>query len=48
MVAQHIPSAKEGTRQKVEINYVGDRSNRIFEKIKECDPNGPLVINIVK
>ncbi|EAR95586.1 elongation factor G domain protein (macronuclear) [Tetrahymena thermophila SB210] len=48
MVAQHIPSAKQGTRLKVEQNYVGNRKNPAFEKIKECDPEGPLVINVVK
>lgn len=48
MVVAHVPSAAEGAAKKVEMHYTGDLDSAVANSMRACDPNGELVINIVK
>jgi U5 small nuclear ribonucleoprotein component len=48
MVVAHVPSADEGAAKKVEMHYTGDLDSAVANSMRACDPNGELVINIVK
>ena len=48
MIVDHIPSPVENARCKVDKFYTGDPWTGTCKAMKECDPDGPLMINIVK
>ncbi|KAF9614532.1 hypothetical protein IFM89_019195 [Coptis chinensis] len=49
MLVQHIPSAKEAASKKVEHIYTGpQQDSSVFTGMKNCDPSGPLMVNITK
>lgn len=48
MLVQHIPSAKEAAAKKIEHIYTGPQDSYIAEAMKDCDPTGPLMVNVTK
>ncbi|XP_076918010.1 110 kDa U5 small nuclear ribonucleoprotein component CLO [Bidens hawaiensis] len=48
MLVHHIPSAKEAASKKVDHIYTGPRSSRLCTAMSNCDPSGPLMVNITK
>ena len=48
MLVQHIPSAKEAASKKIEHIYTGPQDSYIAEAMKDCDPTGPLMVNVTK
>ncbi|KAI5838968.1 P-loop containing nucleoside triphosphate hydrolase protein [Morchella snyderi] len=48
MIVEHIPSALEGARAKVENTYTGPLDTDIVESMNICNADGPLVIQISK
>ncbi|KAL8189592.1 hypothetical protein R6Q57_029158 [Mikania cordata] len=48
MLVQHIPSAKEAASKKVDHIYTGPKNSRIYSAMSDCDPSGPLMVNISK
>lgn len=48
MLVQHIPSARDAAGRKVEHIYTGPQDSNIAEAMKDCDPYGPLMVNITK
>ena len=47
-VVRTVPSPIAGAALKVERTYTGDQDSVAAKAMKECDPRGPLMINIVK
>lgn len=49
-VVRHIPSPEANAVHKIERIYSGTSSddNPVFEAMKKCDPDGPLMIYITK
>ena len=47
-LVQNIPDALSATKEKVRRFWMGDPSSSLASSMNECDPKGPLVINIVK
>lgn len=48
MLVKHIPSAKEAAAKKVEHIYTGPKDSSVYDAMKDCDPSGPLMVNITK
>ncbi|KAI0690740.1 Calreticulin family-domain-containing protein [Cytidiella melzeri] len=48
MITEHIPSPLEGASRKVERTYSGSMSSERAIAMQNCDPEGPLMINITK
>ncbi|CAL1385031.1 unnamed protein product [Linum trigynum] len=48
MLVQHIPSAKDAASRKVDHTYTGPKDSMLYKAMKECDPSGPLMINVTK
>ncbi|GAA0147488.1 translation elongation factor [Lithospermum erythrorhizon] len=48
MLVQHIPSAKAAAARKVEHIYAGMKDSSIYQAMEECDPSGPLMVNVTK
>ncbi|XP_020109365.1 110 kDa U5 small nuclear ribonucleoprotein component CLO-like isoform X2 [Ananas comosus] len=48
MLVQHIPSAKSAAQRKIEHIYTGPLDSQIAASMKNCDPSGPLMVNITK
>ena len=50
MVTKHVPSPIEAAPEKVRLTYTGptDASHPAAAAMNACDPDGPLMINIVK
>lgn len=48
MLVNHIPSAKDAALRKIENIYTGPLDSDVAIAMKDCDPNGPLMINITK
>ncbi|KAG1326729.1 110 kDa U5 small nuclear ribonucleoprotein component CLO [Cocos nucifera] len=48
MLVQHIPSAKDAAAKKIEHIYTGPQDSYIAEAMKNCDPYGPLMVNVTK
>ncbi len=44
----HAPSPIDGAALKVSASYTGDTSSAVARSMLKCDPNGPLMVNIVK
>ncbi|OZJ04688.1 116 kDa U5 small nuclear ribonucleoprotein component [Bifiguratus adelaidae] len=48
MIVAHTPSPKEAAQKKVESTYTGPMDTEVAEAMMNCDPDGPLMINITK
>lgn len=48
MVVDHAPSAAEGAAEKVRLNYTGDLTSPLAVAMMRSDPEGPLMVNVVK
>lgn len=48
MLVQHIPSAKDAAIKKIEHIYTGPQDTSIAQAMKNCDPGGPLMVNVTK
>lgn len=48
MIEQHLPSAAENARNKVERTYTGPMNSPIAESMMNCDPKGPTVVQVTK
>lgn len=47
-VVRHVPSPIAGAAHKVATTYTGDQTSAVARAMRECDPKGPLMINVVK
>ena len=48
MLVQHIPSPKGAATRKVDHIYTGPKDSLIYRAMKDCDPDGPLMVNVTK
>ncbi|KAI9206814.1 P-loop containing nucleoside triphosphate hydrolase protein [Polychytrium aggregatum] len=48
MLVKHVPSPAENAERKISHIYTGDQDGPIANAMINCDPNGPLMIHIVK
>ncbi|EMD42320.1 hypothetical protein CERSUDRAFT_102668 [Gelatoporia subvermispora B] len=48
MIVEHIPSPLQGTDDKVERTYTGPMSSELVQRMKACDPEGPVMVQITK
>ncbi|EGF83447.1 hypothetical protein BATDEDRAFT_15620 [Batrachochytrium dendrobatidis JAM81] len=48
MCLTHLPSPVAGASLKLEKAYTGSTTSKYSDAIRACDPNGPLMIHIVK
>ncbi|KAJ6241086.1 u5 small nuclear ribonucleoprotein component [Anaeramoeba flamelloides] len=48
MCVQHLPSPSAQAKYKLDSIYVGSHKGVIGESLKICDPEGPLMVNVVK
>jgi U5 small nuclear ribonucleoprotein component len=48
MLVKHIPSPKAAATRKVDHIYTGPKDSMIYKAMKNCDPEGPLMVNVTK
>ncbi|VVA20701.1 PREDICTED: 116 kDa U5 small nuclear [Prunus dulcis] len=48
MLVQHIPSPKDAATRKVDHIYTGPKDSLIYKAMKNCEPDGPLMVNVTK
>lgn len=48
MIARHVPSPLANASKKIQQHFTGYQTSRVAECMRACDPNGPLMINVVK
>lgn len=48
MIAKHVPSPTMNAERKVSQHYTGYQTSPTAQAMRQCDPTGPLMINIVK
>ena len=48
MIVRHLPSPLEAAENKVSMTYSGYQTSAVANDMRKCDPNGTLMINIVK
>lgn len=48
MLVQHIPSAKDAAAKKIEHIYTGPQDTPLVQAMKDCAPEGPLMVNVTK
>ncbi|KAI7864168.1 P-loop containing nucleoside triphosphate hydrolase protein [Spinellus fusiger] len=48
MLVKHIPSPLANARQKIQHIYSGPMDSEVARAMQQCDPNGPLMIQITK
>ena len=48
MLVRHIPSAKAAAANKVHNSYTGPQDTVLAESMRDCNANGPLMVNITK
>jgi elongation factor 2 len=48
MMIMHLPSPKEAQKYRAEYLYEGPTDDEVCESMKNCNPNGPLVVYISK
>lgn len=48
MLVQHIPSAKDAAAKKIEHIYTGPQDTPLVQAMKDCTPEGPLMVNVTK
>lgn len=47
-LVETVPTPLIATKEKVDRCWLGDRESSLYKAMCDCDPKGPLVINIVK
>ena len=48
MICEHVPSCQAATSKKVKTHYTGPQEGKLVQNMYDCNPRGPLVINICK
>ncbi|TBU50013.1 Calreticulin family-domain-containing protein [Dichomitus squalens] len=48
VISEYIPSPLEATRTKVERTYLGPMSSELAQTMQECNPEGPVMVQIAK
>ncbi|KAI0800778.1 Calreticulin family-domain-containing protein [Fomes fomentarius] len=48
LITEHIPSPAEATRSKVQSTYLGPLSSELVQSMQECNPEGPVMVQIAK
>ena len=48
MIVEHVPSPVDGAQTKLERYYTGPLNTKVANAMSQCDPDGPLVIQITK
>uniref|UniRef100_A0A803MZW0 SNU114 homolog n=2 Tax=Chenopodium quinoa TaxID=63459 RepID=A0A803MZW0_CHEQI len=48
MLVQHVPCGKEASSRKVDHIYTGPKETMVYNSMENCDPSGPLMVNITK
>ncbi|KAH8596588.1 U5 small nuclear ribonucleoprotein component [Bisporella sp. PMI_857] len=48
MIIDHIPSPVEGSEAKLQKYYTGPLDTKVAQSIKECNQDGPLVVQVTK
>ncbi|KAI5585736.1 hypothetical protein BDE02_06G165100 [Populus trichocarpa] len=48
MLVKHIPSARDAAARKVDHTYTGPKDSMICHAMVDCDPSGPLMVNVTK
>eukprot|EP00842_Homolaphlyctis_polyrhiza_P004068 jgi/Hompol1/4662/HPOL_003823-RA len=48
MCVNHLPNPLQGAENKLNQTYTGRLNSKYAEAIRACDPNGPLMVQIVK
>ncbi|KAJ6923752.1 hypothetical protein NC652_017159 [Populus alba x Populus x berolinensis] len=48
MLVKHIPSARDAAARKVDHTYTGPKDSMIYHAMVDCDPSGPLMVNVTK
>lgn len=48
MIVEHIPSPVASAASKVERTYTGPQTSAIAASMKQCDPEGPVMVQITK
>ncbi|KAK9757693.1 hypothetical protein RND81_01G179800 [Saponaria officinalis] len=48
MLVHHVPCGKEAASRKVDHIYTGPKDSEIYKSMLNCDPSGPLMVNITK
>lgn len=48
LAVDHLPSPKVAQQYRAELLYKGPHDDKYFEAIKNCDPNGPMIVYISK
>uniref|UniRef100_A0A803LKM4 SNU114 homolog n=1 Tax=Chenopodium quinoa TaxID=63459 RepID=A0A803LKM4_CHEQI len=48
MLVQHVPCGKEASSGKVDHIYTGPKDSMVYKSMENCDPSGPLMVNITK
>lgn len=48
MIIEKLPSPKEAQKYRTDILYTGNLEDKYSQAIKNCDPNGPLMLYISK
>lgn len=48
MMVKNIPNSYDGSKIKVNTNYIGKRNTEVYNQLLKCDPSSHLVVNIVK
>ncbi|KAJ6673329.1 116 KDA U5 SMALL NUCLEAR RIBONUCLEOPROTEIN COMPONENT [Salix viminalis] len=48
MLVKHIPSAKDAAARKVDHTYTGPKDSMVYQAMVDCDPAGPLMVNVTK
>ncbi|XVF46921.1 hypothetical protein PTKIN_Ptkin03bG0067100 [Pterospermum kingtungense] len=44
----HIPSPKDAATKKIDHTYTGPKHSIIYKAMVDCDPSGPLIVNVTK
>ncbi|KAM7262699.1 hypothetical protein ACFE04_000382 [Oxalis oulophora] len=48
MLVKHIPSAKDSASRKIDHIYTGPKNSTIYKSMVNCDPSGPVMVNVTK
>lgn len=48
LIVDNFPSPVDGTRTKVELNYMGPQEDEVALGMKTCNPEGPAVVHVTK
>ena len=46
MLVQHITSTKDAAAKNIEHIYTGPQDTSLVQAMKDCDPEGPLMVNV--